>query len=440
MAVTRRQPVVADRVVRPAVRPTPAVPTPVRAAAAPATAARPAPAVPTPVRAATSAPARNVMGQTTTMQNASTRPTGDVGKMAVCGPGTARAGLAPDATKYADGGCGALKQDNNPPNPCPAGQTRNAAGKCVPVQQNAGKTGLNLAGLGLDQNTINQLLNLYGKNTQYNPISSLLNAITNQKEYELAKAKQDAELAATTAATTRAQTGATTQLAALQDLLGNTAVPESIATAIGEYGKNASEATAQQYVNLVNTLNDLYYGQGGSVEAPSATSALGMTNAGFAALREYLAENPANAYALASQRVGTPAPVAVNDLAQYMAGQGVSQEGVTPTVQALNAAAQGGAENYQNLLNTLAAQETAGTQSRAREIELANLLARTGLGAEYTRQRGALTNQQLAALAQITQTQAAQRLQAERDAEARRQAIQDAILKLQGTGYITGAA
>jgi hypothetical protein len=303
MAVTRRQPVVADRAERPVVRSTPAVPTPVRAAAAPVTAARPA--------AAASAPARNVMGQTTTMQNASTKPTGDVGKMAVCGPGTKRAGLAADPTKYADGGCGApINPDGNGPNPCPAGQTRNAAGKCVPVQQNAGASGLNLAGLGLDQNTINQLLNLYGKNTQYNPISSLLNAITNQKEYELAKAKQDAELAATTAATTRAQTGATTQLAALQELLGNTAVPESIATAIGEYGKNASEATAQQYVNLVNTLNDLYYGQGGSVEAPSATSALGMTNAGFAALREYLAANPANAYALASQRVGTPAPVA----------------------------------------------------------------------------------------------------------------------------------
>ena len=436
MAVTRRQPVVADRaerVVKPAARPTPAVPTPVRAAAAPATAARPAPAVPTPVR--------NVMGQTTTMQNASTRPTGDVGKMGLCGPGTARAGLASDATKYANGGCGAPISSGGNAGGGNAGAGNAGGGNAgAGTSAGAGKTGLNLAGLGLDQNTINQLLNLYGKNTQYNPISSLLNAITNQKEYELAKAKQDAELAATTAATTRAQTGATTQLAALQDLLGDTAVPESISTAIGKYGKTAGEAIAGQYANLVNALNDLYYGQGGSLETPNATSALGMTNAGFTALREYLAENPANAYALASQRVGTPAPVAVNDLAQYMAGQGVSQEGVTPTIQALNAAAQGGAENYQNLLNTLAAQETAGTQSRAREIELANLLARTGLGAEYTRQRGALTNQQLAALTQIAQTQAAQRLQAERDAEARRQAIQDAILKLQGTGYITGAA
>jgi 2-hydroxychromene-2-carboxylate isomerase len=123
-----------------------------------------------------------------------------------------------------------------------------------------------------------------------------------------------------------------------------------------------------------------------------------------------------------------------NDLAQYMAGQGVSQQGVTPTIEALNRAAQGGASNYQNLLNVLATQEAAGTQGRTREVELAQTLANAGLGAEYTRQRGALTNQQLAALAQVAQTQGTQTLQAQRDAEARRQALQDAILKLQASG------
>lgn len=413
-----RRPVVADRVVAPA----------------PARAVAPAPA-----------PARAVVADriTTTPQTRNPATQNVVQTMAtqgrvqanICPPGTLRAGLASNPAY--EGGCG--KKIDTPPPACPSGQVRNAAGKCVPVNPNgntgnAGASGLNLAGLGLDQKTINQLLGLYGKNTQYNPISSLLNAITNQKEYELAKAKQDAEAQATQAALERSTTGTSAQLIELQNLLNNVGVPEAISTAIGDYGTNTTEAIGKQYDALKTVLQNLYTGEGGTLEAPTATSALGITQAGFNALRNYLEQNPANAYALAKE-AGTTTPVFANDLAQYMEGQGVSQEGVTPTIEALNRAAQGGATNYQNLLNILAAQEASGTQGRAREAELAATLARAGLGGEFTRQQGALTNQQLAALTQIAQTQASQTLQAQKDAEARRQAIQDAILKLQGTGY-----
>jgi hypothetical protein len=276
---------------------------------------------------------------------------------------------------------------------------------------------------------------MYGKQTQYNPISSLLNAITNQKEYELAKAKQDAELKATQDALARSTTGSSAALIALQQQLAGAGVPEAISTAISDYGTDTGEAIGRQYGNLATTLQNLYQGEGGTQAAPTPTSALGVTQAGFNALQQYLQANPANAYALARQAGPvTPTPTVTNDLAQYMTGQGVSQEGVTPTIEALNRAGQGGASNYQNLLNILATQETAGTQGRERELELARTLASAGLGAEYTRQRGALTSQQLAALAQVAQTQGTQTLQAQRDAEARRQALQDAILKLQASG------
>lgn len=422
MAIVRRPPVVADRV-KAAVA---AVPTAVRAATPARTVA---PAVPTPVRAAAPAvakPAQNVV-------QAQTAQPARMVAANICPPGTARAGLASNPAY--EGGCG-KKIDTAPP-ACPSGQTRNAAGQCVPKQNNnnAGKSGLNLEGLGLDQKTINQLLGLYGKNTQYNPISSLLNAITNQKEYELTKTKQEAELKAAQDALARSTTGSSAALIALQQQLAGAGVPEAISTAISDYGTNAGAAVGKQYDNLTTILQNLYQGEGGTQAAPTPTSALGITQAGFDALQQYLQANPANAYALAKQAGPvTPTPTVTNDLAQYMAGQGVSQEGVTPTIEALNRAGQGGASNYQNLLNVLATQEAAGTQGRERELELARTLAGAGLGAEYTRQRGALTSQQLAALAQIAQTQGTQTLQAQRDAEARRQALQDAILKLQASG------
>lgn len=400
-------PVVADRAERAVIAPKPVV------QAKPVVQTQPAIAV---------VPARTVVPQTP-------KPT-------VCGQGTVRAGLKEDPTKYEDGGCGKPIEVKPPPT-CPDGQVRNAAGKCVPKQanNNAGPSGLNLAGLGLDQKTINQLLGLYGKNTQYNPISSLLNAITNQKEYDLAKAKQDAELAATKSALERATTGTSAQLLALQEQLAGAGVPEAITTAISDYGTNANEAIGRQYGSLATTLQNLYQGEGGTQEAPTPTSALGLTQAGFTALRDYLAANPANTFAQAKAAGPAPAPQIANDLEQYMQSQGVDAGRVQPGLLSAQAAAQGGATNYQNLLNVLAANEASGGQSRQRELELSQTLANAGLGAEYTRQRGALTNQQLAALAQIVQNQGTQTLQAETTAQARRQALQDAILKLQGTGY-----
>jgi hypothetical protein len=162
------------------------------------------------------------------------------------------------------------------------------------------------------------------------------------------------------------------------------------------------------------------------------------TTAGYDALRNYLTQNVPTAYASALEAARTaPAQVAVNDLAQYMRGQGVSEAGAQPGLLAAEAAAQGGAANYQNLLNVLAAQEAKAQESRLAEEQMARALAGTNLGALLAQQQGVLTSSQLQALAQVQAQDAAARLRAQEQATAREQALQDAMNTLIQSGYVT---
>ena len=222
---------------------------------------------------------------------------------------------------------------------------------------------------------------------------------------------------------------------AAQDILTRLQTAGQIPTSIAEIIKNATTGQTDyvntQFNNLMGLLTKQY------------DTAQQTTNLGYDALRNYLTQNVPTAYSSALQAAqAAPTPTIVNDIAQYMRGQGVSEAGAQPGLLAAQAAAQGGAGNYQNLLNILAAQERQGQASRLAEEQMGRTLAGTNLSSLLNQQQGALTSSQLQALAQVQAQDAAARLGAQQQATAREQALQDALNTLIGTGYTTptGAA
>lgn len=208
-------------------------------------------------------------------------------------------------------------------------------------------------------------------------------------------------------------------------------VPESIATIIKNATSGQTGYVQDQFKNLMDLLK-LQYGR-----------AQETTTLGYDALKNYLTQNAPAIYADAARAAnlatarGEYAAPAVSDIAQYLRGQGVSEAGAQPGLLAAQAAAQGGAANYENLLNTLAAQERQAQSSRLAEEQMARALAGTNLSSILSQQQGALTSSQLQALAQIQAQEAAANLRAQEQATAREQALQDALNTLIGTGYTT---
>jgi len=114
----------------------------------------------------------------------------------------------------------------------------------------------------------------------------------------------------------------------------------------------------------------------------------------------------------------------------------VSTAPVDPTIAALNAAAGGGAQNYNSLLATLGQLQQSNQESRMAEQQMGRSGALSGLEQVYQGQQGGLQQQQLQALAELQSNIFGQRLTAEQQAAARNQAIQDALAGLLGAGYI----
>jgi len=248
----------------------------------------------------------------------------------------------------------------------------------------------------------------------------LINAETNRLKYILDAQKAIDEQNAAIAAITRAQTGAVNQAEYLQSLLGQGA-PQKLIDLVGGQ-KDVSEKYIQdQYDALMKQLAESY-GRGER-----------LTTAGYDALATYLRQNQPTAFTQATRAQAQPVR---NDLAQYMAGQGVSTAPVEPTITALQQAAQGGAANYNELLNTLARLQQAGQESRMSEAQMARTVAGTQLAQSRAAQEGSLEQQRLASLADIQAKAAAERLTLEREAAARQQTIQDTLASLVGTGYI----
>lgn len=249
--------------------------------------------------------------------------------------------------------------------------------------------------------------------------------------YKSALEKIAADQAAAQAAITRATTGAQNQANYLTGLM-NQGVPTNVSNLIDTSGTQGREYIQSQYDALMNQLRGSYTPE--TNVGTGYLGAQGRTTAAYNALQNYLQANPPTAFQQAPQ---VPQTMVSNDLAAYMGGQGVSTAPVDPTIAALNAAAGGGAENYNRLLSTLGQLQQAGQQSRLAEEQMGRSGALSGLEQLYQGQTGGLQQQQLQALAELQSNLAGQRLTAEQQAASRNQAIQDALAALLGTGYIT---
>ena len=117
-----------------------------------------------------------------------------------------------------------------------------------------------------------------------------------------------------------------------------------------------------------------------------------------------------------------------------MTGQGVSPAAAQEAATLANIQSAGGASNYNQLLNVLAAREAAGQQSRQSEAEMGLASQLAQLQAIYGQATGGLEQSRLQALAELSSRSAAARLQAQQQAAARNQALQDAIAQLVATG------
>jgi hypothetical protein len=236
---------------------------------------------------------------------------------------------------------------------------------------------------------------------------------------ETARRKFEAEQAAGIAAATRAQTGAQTQAEYLRGLLGQ-GVPSSITGEIG-----AQETAGRSYINTqAQNLLERLSGALGTGQQ--------FTTQGYDALRNYLAANPAQAYAQAQRAVPT---VTQNALAQYMQAQGVNPAMAQPAVDQANLAALGGATNYNQLLNVLSGAEASGQASRMSEEQMARALAGSQLQSIYGAGRAGVESEQLAALNALATQISNARIAAQQAQTQQEQAIQNALAGIYGTGY-----
>lgn len=253
---------------------------------------------------------------------------------------------------------------------------------------------------------------------------SSLSGIAAIRNAQLAAKKYADTLSSAQAAATRAATGAGYQQTYLQqqlDALAKGGFNPIIAGEL-EAQKTAGEQYIQnQYNNLLNLLNQRK--QTGET----------LTTQGYDALRNYLASNPATAYASAQRAVPT---VTQNALAQYMQAQGVSPEMAQPAVEQANLGALAGATNYNQLLNVLAGSEAAGQQSRMSEEQMARAIANAQLQNIYGSATQGLEQSRLSGLAELERQIGAARLAAEQARIAREQTLQDALATVLGTGYV----
>ena len=251
--------------------------------------------------------------------------------------------------------------------------------------------------------------------------SSAATAKVRQAELDYKKQQDKIAQDAAIAALQRQQEGASAQRdALLKQIAGAGSIDPTLMSTLDTQKSTQEQYIADQLAQQQKQLGTAY------------TTAGNLQTQGFDALRNYLTANAPTAYANAPR--ATAAPIA-NDLAQYMQAQGVEAGRATPGLLAANAAAQGGAANYNNLLGVLAAQSGAGQQSRLAEQQMAQQLASAQLAAYKAQQEGTLTTQQLAALQDIQNQYNSSKFQAQQQALARQQALQDALNSLYGTGY-----
>ena len=232
------------------------------------------------------------------------------------------------------------------------------------------------------------------------------------------------EAAAAAAALQRQQAGARAQEAYLRSQLG-AGIPASVTGAFDEQQAAGERFIQDQAAALLRQLQE------------RETQSRGLTTTGFSNLMNYLASNQPTAFAQAQRVMPT---VTQSALGQYMTGQGVSPAAAQEAATLANIQAAGGASNYNQLLNVLAAREQSAQGSRQAEAEMGLTSQLANLQALYGQGTAGLEQQRLAALQQLQTTITNARLQAAQQQAARDAAIQDALAALYGTGLVSPPA
>ena len=229
------------------------------------------------------------------------------------------------------------------------------------------------------------------------------------------------ETAAAQSALERQRAGAAAQTAYLRGQLG-AGIPTEITGEIA-----AQEAAGQKYIqDQAKALLDLLSGR--------RTQAVEQIGQAYGGLQTFLEQNVPQAFAQAQR--AQPQTVQ-SALGQYMAGQGVSPAVAQEAAQLANVQAAGGAANFNQLLDVLAAREAAAQQSRLAEAQMGRAAGVTGIESLYGAGTAQLEQQRLAALADLASRISGARLTAQQQQIARNQAIQDALSSLLGTGLVT---
>ena len=245
--------------------------------------------------------------------------------------------------------------------------------------------------------------------------AALQNATLNQTKY-------NAEIEAARVARENAAKGAAYQLSYLQNqMAGAGQIPASLLEQFAKQQSTGEGYINQQYQSLLDQLN----ARKGLAEQNTTT--------GYNALQNYLQQNQPTAYAQAAN--ATP-QVIQNALAQYMQSQCVNPATAQPAVDMANAAAVGGATNYNELLNVLRAREQSGQQSRLAEEQMARQFGLQNIQQLYGAGTSGLESGKLSALADLSSRVQAAKLQAEQQRIAREQALSDAMASIYGTGYV----
>lgn len=206
----------------------------------------------------------------------------------------------------------------------------------------------------------------------------------------------------------------------IKGLLSGTGYRSAIDTMLGKVGEEETRqlgALDAQFAPAISNVKTAY--ETGTKQA----------TAGYDALRNWLTQNAPTAYASATRAVASPMD---NALQAYQRAQGVPTDRSDAAVQLANLAATGGASNYNQLLNTLAAAESAGQQSRLAEEGMARLATGNQLSAAQAAALAQLATQRAGAETGIRSQFGQTRLSAEQAAIQRRQALEDQLRALLG--------
>lgn len=157
-----------------------------------------------------------------------------------------------------------------------------------------------------------------------------------------------------------------------------------------------------------------------------------ITTQGFADLEQYLSQPTTDYYG----GIQTDTPQVQNELAALLQSQGAQSPSVDAYLQGVNASLAGGSRNFQNLLQTLSALESAGLESRKREARTAGTFARTNLAQQRAALEGRLKGEAGAALSQLA-TQIAQQRAAAQQQESESKAALAKLLAEAGVDVST---